>query len=189
MAKVGDQTSPTPRPARSTSSRDAGPDQLHRQQPRRRGRRRRLVRLQTPAGTAYTRDGRFHLTDLGEMQSVNGYPVLDIGGSPMTIDPRPGRSSSARTATSARAASRSVRSAYSSSRRRQADAPRQLAVFSDIPPEPVEDTTDNSVRQGYIEGSNVNADRRDDRLIEVVARLRRGERGDSSRADTDAGPG
>src|SRR4051812_11555737 len=47
--------------------------------------------LQSPQGTTvYTRDGRMHLTDLGDLTSVNGYPVLDSGGGPITLDPSAG---------------------------------------------------------------------------------------------------
>ena len=38
--------------------------------------------IQTPAGTVYTRDGRMRMTDTGELQTLNGYPVLDAGGAP-----------------------------------------------------------------------------------------------------------
>ena len=48
--------------------------------------------LQSPNGTVYTRDGRMHLTDLGELQTVAGYPVLDsAAGRSRSIRP-PGRS-------------------------------------------------------------------------------------------------
>ncbi|CAN1723987.1 Flagellar basal-body rod protein FlgF [Hyphomicrobium sp. 1Nfss2.1] len=46
--------------------------------------------LQTPAGTVYTRDGRMQMTPEGELQSVAGYPVLDVGGAPLRINPNAG---------------------------------------------------------------------------------------------------
>ena len=55
--------------------------------------------LQTPSGTVYTRDGRMHMTDHGDLQSVDGYRVLDTGGgADHARSRRPGRSRSARTA-------------------------------------------------------------------------------------------
>jgi flagellar basal-body rod protein FlgF len=42
--------------------------------------------IQTPAGTAYTRDGRMQLLESGELQTLNGYPVLDAGGAPILLD-------------------------------------------------------------------------------------------------------
>jgi flagellar basal-body rod protein FlgF len=46
--------------------------------------------IQTPTGAAYTRDGRFKMTPTGELQTLNGYPVLDAGSSPILLDPNGG---------------------------------------------------------------------------------------------------
>lgn len=43
--------------------------------------------IQTPAGVAYTRDGRMVMTPFGEIQSVNGHPILDAGGAPIQLNP------------------------------------------------------------------------------------------------------
>ena len=40
--------------------------------------------IQTPAGTAYTRDGRFKMTPTGELQTLNGYAVLGASSSRST---------------------------------------------------------------------------------------------------------
>ena len=40
--------------------------------------------------TVYTRDGRLHLTELGEVQSVGGLPIVDPGGAPISVDPAAG---------------------------------------------------------------------------------------------------
>ena len=40
--------------------------------------------------TVYTRDGRLRMAPTGDLQTVNGYPVLDVGGAPITIDPNGG---------------------------------------------------------------------------------------------------
>lgn len=45
--------------------------------------------VETPSGPTLTRDGRFTLTDAGELVTLNGYAVLDAGGGP--IDPQPRR--------------------------------------------------------------------------------------------------
>lgn len=44
--------------------------------------------VQTPSGPALTRDGRFSLTPSGGLVTVQGYPVLDAGGSPIQIATR-----------------------------------------------------------------------------------------------------
>jgi flagellar basal-body rod protein FlgF len=36
----------------------------------------------------YTRDGRMKMTGTGDLQTLNGYSVLDVGGAPITLDPR-----------------------------------------------------------------------------------------------------
>ncbi len=41
--------------------------------------------IQTPLGQALTRDGRFTITTTGELVTVDGYPVLDSGGSPIAV--------------------------------------------------------------------------------------------------------
>jgi len=43
--------------------------------------------MQTPEGIVYTRDGRMHLTEFGEVLSVDGHPFLDAGGAPLQVDP------------------------------------------------------------------------------------------------------
>lgn len=39
-----------------------------------------------PNGPVYTRDGRMQLGPSGELQTLNGYPVLDAGGTPIIAD-------------------------------------------------------------------------------------------------------
>jgi flagellar basal-body rod protein FlgF len=46
--------------------------------------------IETPAGTAYTRDGRMQMLPNGSLQTLNGYAVLDAGGSPIQLDPNNG---------------------------------------------------------------------------------------------------
>ena len=43
--------------------------------------------IQTPSGTAITRDGRFSILDTGALVTLEGNPVLDAGGGPITLDP------------------------------------------------------------------------------------------------------
>ncbi len=46
--------------------------------------------IETPAGTVMTRDGRFTMTDTGQLVTIEGFPVLDAGGAPIQLDPRNG---------------------------------------------------------------------------------------------------
>lgn len=43
--------------------------------------------IQTGAGVVYTRDGRMKMLDTGEIVTIDGHPVLDAGGSPLTLNP------------------------------------------------------------------------------------------------------
>jgi flagellar basal-body rod protein FlgF len=42
--------------------------------------------LQTPAGQVFTRDGRFKVSPFGELQSLEGFGVLDAGGAPIVLE-------------------------------------------------------------------------------------------------------
>lgn len=46
--------------------------------------------IQTDAGTVVTRDGRFTMTNNGDLVTLLGHPVLDPGGSPITLNPAGG---------------------------------------------------------------------------------------------------
>lgn len=47
--------------------------------------------VQTPSGPRYTRDGRFKTDDAGQLVNQSGLPVLDDAGTPITIDPQKGQ--------------------------------------------------------------------------------------------------
>jgi flagellar basal-body rod protein FlgF len=125
--------------------------------------------LQSASGsTIYTRDGRLHMTDLGDLTSVNGYPVLDAGGGPITLDPSGGPVVIGENGTISQGGNpvgaiglflippEAKLTRYDNS-----------AVIPDQPVEPVEDFTTASIRQGYIEGSNVNPILEMTRMIEA----------------------
>src|SRR5690606_34120109 len=47
--------------------------------------------FQTPSGgVAYTRDGRMRMTEAGDLETITGYPVLDVGAAPILLDPDAG---------------------------------------------------------------------------------------------------
>lgn len=41
-------------------------------------------------GTYFSKDGRLSMTDAGELVNVQGHPIQDVGGSPITLDPGAG---------------------------------------------------------------------------------------------------
>ncbi len=46
--------------------------------------------INTPSGVVYTRDGRMRMLASGELQTLNGYAVLDVGRAPLSLDPGAG---------------------------------------------------------------------------------------------------
>lgn len=125
--------------------------------------------VETPAGPTLTRDGRFTLTDAGELVTLNGYAVLDAGGAPIQIDGnngpvtlsgdgqlnQNGQPVAALGLFDADLSGGFVRAGNS-------------GVITRIPPEPVIDRVDAGVVQGYVEESNVNAIGEMTQLIQVT---------------------
>jgi flagellar basal-body rod protein FlgF len=124
--------------------------------------------IQTPAGTVMTRDGRFTMTDTGQLVTHEGYAVLDAGGSPIQLDPLSGPPEAGRDGV-IRQAGRLVGSiglfTY--------DPGPNFVRFGNsgvIParePDPVVDRMDVGVAQGFVEDSNVNPVLEMTRLIMV----------------------
>jgi flagellar basal-body rod protein FlgF len=113
--------------------------------------------LQTPAGTAYTRDGRMRMQPGGVLQSVGGYPVLDAGNSPITLDPDAGPVTIAQdgmiTQGGRQIGAIGLFSLDNSAKLKRFD---NSSVMPSKPATPVLDFTQNGVTQGYVEGANVN---------------------------------
>ncbi len=124
--------------------------------------------VDAPDGTVYTRDGRFHMTDNGDLQTVNGYAVLDNGGAPITLDPAGGPVEIAENGAISQGGRRfgSI-GLFTIAADAKLTRHDNSAVIPDKPPDPVVDMTANSVRQGYVEGSNVNPIVEMTRLIEA----------------------
>ena len=124
--------------------------------------------LETPSGTVYSRDGRFHMTADGDLQSVDGYRVLDSGGSPITLDAAGGPVSIAENGAISQGGKRlGAIGLFAIPADATLTRHDNSAVITDKPADPVEDMTANSIRQGYIEGSNVNPILEMTRLIEA----------------------
>jgi flagellar basal-body rod protein FlgF len=49
-----------------------------------------FFKIQTPQGERYTKDGRFTLDAQGQLVTASGNPVMDAGGSTITLDPKNG---------------------------------------------------------------------------------------------------
>ncbi|QRM54225.1 flagellar basal-body rod protein FlgF [Sinorhizobium sp. BG8] len=114
--------------------------------------------VETPSGPTLTRDGRFTLTDAGELVTLNGYPVLDAGGGPIQLDPQAGSIT-----LSADGQLNQNNQPVAAIGLFEADLSNGFVragnsgIIPNSQPQPVVDRVDAGVVQGYIEESNVNA--------------------------------
>jgi flagellar basal-body rod protein FlgF len=122
--------------------------------------------IRTPQGVAYTRDGRMKMLETGELQTINGYPMLDAGNAPITLDPTLGPP-------------RIFNDGMVSQGDRQVGAiglfqidpaatlerGPNSSVIPSRPPTAVINFVNNGVIQGHLENSNVNPLREITRLI------------------------
>jgi flagellar basal-body rod protein FlgF len=107
--------------------------------------------------TIYTRDGRFQLSETGNLVNVNGAQVVDAGGAPIQLDPSggpPAISGDGMITQSGRQTGAiglfSLDSAATLTRAGSS------GFTSDIPGVAVLDFTKNGIVQGAFEGANVN---------------------------------
>lgn len=113
--------------------------------------------IQTPSGIAYTRDGRMKMTPEGELQSIAGHRVLDVGGAPLQVDPNGGPLQIANDGMITQnnrqlgAVGLFMIDPHASLSRYE-----NSGVIPDQPATPALDFNKVGVQQGHIEGSNVN---------------------------------
>src|SRR4051812_33018753 len=124
--------------------------------------------IDTPAGTVMTRDGRFTMTDTGQLVTHEGYAVLDAGGAPIQLDPQNGSPAVGRDGVI----------------RQDGQLVGSIGLFDFNPgpnfnrfgnsgiipegePDPVVDRIDVGVAQGFLEEANVNPVLEMTRLIMV----------------------
>jgi flagellar basal-body rod protein FlgF len=114
--------------------------------------------IQTPSGTAYTRDGRMKMLDTGELQTLNGNAILDNSNAPLIVDPGNGPpkidrdgavSQNGRRVGSIGLFSVDVSNGYMRS--------ENSSIVPAIPAVAVEAFTSDGFAQGFLEESNVNA--------------------------------
>lgn len=124
--------------------------------------------IETPTGKMLTRDGRFTLTDQGQLVNINGHPVLDPGEAPIQLDPeaeapKAGRDGGLTQEGFRRGAIGMFQADLSQGFTRKAS----LGIVPVVQPEPMVDVANAGLVQGYIENSNVNAVAEMSRLIMI----------------------
>jgi flagellar basal-body rod protein FlgF len=126
-----------------------------------------FFKVQTPAGLRYTRDGRFRLDETGKLVTVSGAPVLDDGGGEITLSSEKGQLGIAPDGTLSQGTERIgklgvVTFANLSTMEKVGDNLLQNTSNQQGVPAP-----DTRIRQGMLEGSNVNPILEITRMIEV----------------------
>lgn len=124
--------------------------------------------ISTPAGQVYTRDGRMKMTETGELQTLNGHPVLDVGGAPIQLDPAAGPLNIARDGMITQS-NRQVGAIglFSIDDKAKLTRFENSGVIPDQPAAPALDFTKVGLTQGFVERSNVNPVMEMTRLIGV----------------------
>jgi flagellar basal-body rod protein FlgF len=113
--------------------------------------------IKTPAGTAYTRDGRMTVNESGELTTLNGYSVLDAGGAAILVDPSAGAPDIARDGMiSQKGTQVGALGLFTIDDDAKLTRYDNSGVIPDKPANAVLDFTANGVVQGFVEGSNVN---------------------------------
>lgn len=113
--------------------------------------------IATPDGeVAYTRDGRFRMTEAGDLVTATGHPVLDPGGGPIALDPAAGTPAIGRDGTIVQRGERQgVIGLFLLPETADLERFGDSAVVSDAQAAPADDRVANSVRQGFVEKANV----------------------------------
>ena len=113
--------------------------------------------IQTPSGTVYTRDGRMQITPEGQLQSVAGYPFLDVGGSPLQINPNAGPPQIATDGMITQNGTQlGAIGLFTIDPRAKLSRYENSGVIPDQAAVPELDFNRSGITQGHIEGSNVN---------------------------------
>lgn len=123
--------------------------------------------VQTQAGPAYTRDGRFSLTAEGLVVDREGRPVLDDAGAEIALNPALPPPTVTNQGLMRQNGVEVARLGVSTFK-----TPGALEKIGDnlwrSTDEPAEPATQMTVRQGFVEGSNVNAVMEMTRMLEIA---------------------
>jgi flagellar basal-body rod protein FlgF len=109
-----------------------------------------------PSGTVYTRDGRMQINSNGDLQTVTGYPVLDAGGTPITIDPNAGPVTIARNGEITQGTNQvGALGLFEIPATAKLERFANSGVIPDRAATAALDFVNTGFQQGYVEGSNV----------------------------------
>lgn len=126
------------------------------------------IAIEANGTQVYTRDGRMQISPQGELQTIEGFPVLDEGGGALQLDPNGGAPQISRDGAIFQNGQRvgaiglfAIDAAATLARRGNS------GVLPNRPAEPVADLTVAGLHQGFVEDSNVNGVKEMTQLITI----------------------
>ncbi|MCP5075686.1 MAG: flagellar basal-body rod protein FlgF [Rhodobacteraceae bacterium] len=127
--------------------------------------------IQTPAGQVNTRDGRLKMLETGDLQTLQGYPILDVGGAPISLEPGAGPPTIAADGMiTQNGVQVGAIGLFTIANQATLQRFESSGVIPSIPAEPVVNFDLTRVAQGFVENSNVNPVKQMTDLI-AVSRL------------------
>lgn len=127
-----------------------------------------FLAIATPGGTGYTRDGRMRLSPGGQLETVEGYSVLDQGGSPIQISSGLGPIDISRSGVVRQNGTQiATIGLFHLPNDAKISRGPGVSFLSDKPGLAVAEFKDDGLLSGYVEGSNVNAVLEVTRLISI----------------------
>jgi flagellar basal-body rod protein FlgF len=124
--------------------------------------------FQDQGGTVYTRDGRMTMTPEGELRTLTGRPVLDVGGAPIQLNPNGGTPTIASDGTITQGGQQmGALGLFTIPAQANLTRHENSGVIPDMAAQPALDFTRVGILQGYSEQSNVNPVSEISRLIQI----------------------
>lgn len=113
--------------------------------------------ISTPDGPVYTRDGRMKMLETGDLQTLEGHPILDAGRAQIAVDPQAGPISIGHDGTITQDGNQvGSLGLFRIDPKSQLSRYGNSGVIPSMPATAVQDFTSIGVQQGYSEGANVN---------------------------------
>lgn len=126
-----------------------------------------FFQVNSPDGPRYTRDGSFRLNDTGVLVTQNGLPVLDDGGGQIELDPTQGQVTISKDGSVSQGTTRVGKLGVVTFQTLSTLEKTGDNLYRNTSNQQPEAAEDPKVRQGMLEGSNVNPILEITKMIEI----------------------